>query len=110
MRVYQTIPRRGGFQNFETFCGAPGLCEKCNKIVLTNFLDPNAKCPDCGGRFKYYNDKSLQSASKTNEHVFTWNTKSGEFILPNTTYWCANYCKFSLKFENSAIGINSIAS
>ncbi len=39
----------GGFHSFQTFCGGPAYCKKCNKFVLANYLDPKVKCPDCGG-------------------------------------------------------------
>ncbi len=91
----------GGMRNFQTFCSAPGYCAKCKKFVLGNYLDPNAKCPDCGSTFKYYNDPSLQTPTKTTETVFSWNTKRGEFRLPNTTYLCGKCGKFNLKFEHT---------
>ncbi len=90
----------GGFQNFQTFCGAPGYCEKCHKFVLGNYLDPKEKCPYCGQKFKYYNDPSLQTPAKTTEIAFSWNTNIGEFRLPKTTYLCGNCGRFNLRFEN----------
>jgi DNA-directed RNA polymerase subunit RPC12/RpoP len=91
----------GGFHNFQTFCGAPGYCETCKKFVLGNYLDSNVKCPDCGKKFKFYNDASLQKPTNKTELIFSWNTNAGEFKLPDTTYLCGNCGKFNLKFENT---------
>jgi hypothetical protein len=92
----------GGFQSFETFCAAPAVCQDCQSFTVTNYLDPNAKCPKGHTNIVFYNDPQLSKPkTATSPQVFSWNIKGPRPSLELKTgpYYCPACKKFALKFE-----------
>ena len=85
----------GGMDNFKTYLGAPAYCMKCNKMTITNYLNPKSRCSLCRGKIVYYNDESLQIKKDKDDSYFEW----GDFILPDSSYKCPECGEFMLRFS-----------
>jgi Zn finger protein HypA/HybF involved in hydrogenase expression len=44
----------GGMMNFETHCGVPAKCDRCEAIVGVNYLAARKRCPRCRGTVTLY--------------------------------------------------------
>lgn len=96
----------GGMMNFETFCGAPALCDAWGVIHVLDYLEPSNQCPDCGKDAVFYNDPTLFSLppgeSQDVPTVFYWNV-SGEaepFRLLDVDYFCPRCREMRLRFAS----------
>ena len=95
----------GGRANFKTVCRAPAHCPACKKIRLLNWLLPNPRCTDCGGKTVFYNDPSLREKPRAANDapprtIFTWNTgKKGVFALTDARHLCPACGKMTLIFR-----------
>lgn len=96
----QRITLGGGMSNFKVFCGAPAYCKFCKEMVNLNYLDKKHICPKCNQKIVFYNDVSLQRASKDKKsELIEWNTDNGPFILPEVLYFCPKCQDFQLRFR-----------
>jgi hypothetical protein len=96
----------GGMANFQTYCGAPALCETCRTIEIVNYLDDQPVCPGCQGAITFYNSPSLRRklgrGSKI-EPVFSWKLEKGSFKLPDTEYRCPRCGEVKMRFFDAGV-------
>ena len=92
----------GGMASSKNTCMAPAICKKCNKFLVLNLMDRSSCCPKCKGPVVFYNDPSLQDKAESDDFsVVHFNIHGkGEFILPQTKYYCPQCGKMRLKFED----------
>jgi len=97
----------GGMTNFETYCGAPALCESCRTVEVVNYLDERPKCPTCKGPLKFYDDPTLRRkprrVSSRTPLVFSWKLDKGSFKLPNTQYRCPRCGEVKMRFFDAGV-------
>ena len=97
----------GGMTNFETYCGAPALCNECGRLLVLNYLDSTSRCPECGKPVVFYNDPSLFSLpTGENEKTPTVLSRNvpGEpepFALLDVEYLCPACWKMRMRFVSS---------
>ncbi len=96
----------GGMMNFQTYCGAPALCETCADMLVVNYLDDQPACPKCKGAITFYNAPRLRrkkrQVSKRTPLVFSW-TLGRTFKLPDTEYRCPRCGEVRMRFFDAGI-------
>ncbi|MGQ4875873.1 MAG: hypothetical protein ACP6IY_17545 [Promethearchaeia archaeon] len=81
-------------------CLAPALCKKCKKMIIVNYAEKSAKCPECGEFLIFYNNPSLQKKSSKGKDALSWGMDiKKNFILPKTSYYCPNCEEMNLHFK-----------
>ena len=92
----------GGMMNFQTYCGAPALCEACADMLVVNYLDDQPACPMCKGAIMFYNAprlrRKLRRGSPGTPLIFSWTLEKGSFKLPDTEYRCPRCGKVKMRF------------
>lgn len=113
----------GGFMSFQTYCGAPAICESCGAFNFLNYLEDDPRCEQCGGTVRFYNDPELQeqadspgaldsmTPAERSERIdwlcepkypiFSWNLENerGPFVLPDVGYLCPSCRRKTMRFE-----------
>lgn len=101
----------GGMRNFNEVLNAPALCEKCQILLVKNYLKQDPRCSRCGVKIKFYNDPSLFKGllpKNISDCLFYWrlpddfNSSSTEnndfFCLPKADYLCPRCGKMNIRF------------
>ena len=97
----------GGMMNFQTYCGAPALCEACADMVEVNYLADQPACPNCKGAITFYNAPRLRRKTRRGSQrpppVFSWELGKGSFKLPDTEYRCPRCGEVKMRFFDAGI-------
>lgn len=97
----------GGMADFQTYCGAPALCETCRAVVVVNYLDDQPVCPTCTEPVTFYDAPALRRSprrvSSKTPLVFSWKVKKGTFKLPDTEYRCPRCGGVKMRFSDAGL-------
>ncbi len=112
--VAENLMLGGGMRNFQTFYGAPGMCQACGEFVGVNYRDPGAVCSLCGGSVRLYNDPAMQQGPNDTDEKPSWDElrqeappkpgQQGNFWLPrDATYLCPQCHQRQMRFLQSGM-------
>lgn len=91
----------GDEANYATTCYAPALCETCGRVVESNVLEDEPRCPQCGAADPVPYDDPALIGEPGERVVATWDAL-GEggwaFALTDGQYLCPACGQMTLRF------------